>query len=41
MKSLEYMLQSATEFIKKLQEEADSPEEVQLVKKYAKKIGMM
>ena len=26
---------------KKLQEEADSPEEVQLVKKYAKKIGMM
>lgn len=41
MKSLEYMLQSATEFIKRLQEEADSPEEVQLVKKYAKKIGMM
>lgn len=41
MQSLEYMLQSATEFIKKLQEEADSPEEVQLVKKYAKKIGMM
>lgn len=41
MKSLEYMLQSATEFIKKLQEEAETPEEVQLVKKYAKKIGMM
>ena len=29
------------EFIQRLQEEADSPEEVQLVKKYAKKIGMM
>lgn len=41
MKSLEYMLQSAMEFIKRLQDEADSPEEVQLVKKYAKKIGMM
>ena len=41
MKSLEYMLQSAMEFIQRLQEEADSPEEVQLVKKYAKKIGMM
>lgn len=41
MKSLEYMLQSAMEFMKRLQDEADSPEEVQLVKKYAKKIGMM
>ena len=41
MKSLEYMLQAAMEFMERLEEEADSPEEVQLVKKYAKKIGMM
>lgn len=41
MKSLDYMLQSVMEFMKKLQQEADSPEEVELVKKYARKIGMM
>ena len=41
MKSLDYMLQSVVEFMRKLQDEADSPEEVELVKKYAKKIGMM
>ena len=41
MKSLDYMLQSVVDFMRKLQDEADSPEEVELVKKYAKKIGMM
>lgn len=41
MKSLDYMLQSVMEFMKKLEKEADSPEEVELVKKYARKIGMM
>ena len=41
MKSLDYMLQSVMEFMKKLQNESDSPEEMELVKKYARKIGMM
>ena len=41
MKSLDDMLQSVVDFMRKLQDEADSPEEVELVKKYAKKIGMM
>lgn len=41
MKSLEYMMQSVVEFIKMLQEEANSQEEMQLIKHYAKKIGEM
>lgn len=41
MKSLEYMMQSVVEFVKMLQEDANSQEEMQLIKRYAKKIGEM
>lgn len=41
MKSLEYMMQSVVDFVKMLQEDANSQEEMQLIKRYAKKIGEM
>ena len=41
LKSLDYMLKSVVEFICMLQEEAESPEETQLIKKYARKISEM
>lgn len=41
MKSLEYMMESVVAFVKMLQEDANSQEEMQLIKRYAKKIGEM
>lgn len=41
MKSLDYMLKSVHQFIKMLKEEADNPEEVELIQEYAMKIGEM
>lgn len=41
MKSLEYMMESVVAFVKMLQEEASSQEEMQLIKRYAKKISEM
>lgn len=41
IKSLEYMLESGVDFFEMLQEEAESPEEMELVKKYFRKIGNM
>lgn len=41
MMSLEAMLQSGTDFFEMLEQEAESPEEIELVKKYARKIGNM
>ena len=41
MKSLEYMLESVVDFIKMLEEEAGSQEEVKLIKHYTKKISEM
>jgi hypothetical protein len=35
------MLESVVEFVEHLQENADSPEEVELIKKYARKIEEM
>ena len=41
LKSLEYMLESATDFFMMLKSEANSPEEMQLIKEYTKKISEM
>lgn len=41
LKSLDYMLKSVCQFMEMLEEDASSEEEVQLIKKYAKKIGEM
>lgn len=41
MRSLECMLESGMDFFEMLQDEADSPEEMELVKKYFRKIGNM
>lgn len=41
MKSLEYMLQSVTEFLEMLKQDANSQEEMQLILEYAKQIGEM
>lgn len=41
MEALEYMLESVVDFVENLQENADSPEEVELIKKYARKIKEM
>ena len=41
MKSLEYMLESVTDFIKMLQNDAGSQEEVDLIKHYTRKISEM
>lgn len=39
MKSLEFMLESAVDLFKMLREEASSPEEKEMIEKYAKKIS--
>ncbi len=41
MKSLEYMLQSMVDFVKMLKDDANSQEELELIKKYTKKISEM
>lgn len=41
MKSLEYMLESVTDFIEMLQNNADSQEEVDMIKKYTRRISEM
>lgn len=41
IKSLEYMLESVCDFLKMLEREATSPEEIELIKEYARKIGNM
>lgn len=41
MKSLEYMLESMVDFVKMLKEEAQSQEEVNMIKKYTRKISEM
>ncbi len=41
MEALEYMLEGAVGFFEHLQESAESPEEMELVKKYARKIKEM
>lgn len=41
MKSLDYMLKSVCHFLKMLEQGAGSQEEMQLIKKYARKIGEM
>lgn len=41
MKSLEYMLESMVDFVKMLKEEAQSQEEVNMIKHYTKKISEM
>lgn len=41
MKALDYMLKSVCQFMEMLQNEAGSQEEMQLIKKYARKIGEM
>lgn len=40
-KALEYMLESVCQFMEMLSREASSPEEMQMIKKYARKIGEM
>lgn len=41
MKSLEYMLESMVDFVKMLKEEAQSQEEINMIKKYTHKISEM
>lgn len=41
MKSLEYMMESVVDFVAMLQEEAESQEEVELIKHYTRKISEM
>lgn len=41
MMSLEYMLQSMVDFVEMLQQEAENQEEVNLIRKYTKKISEM
>ena len=41
MKSLEYMLESVTDFIEMLQNDAGSQEEVDMIKKYTRRISEM
>lgn len=41
MKSLDYMMKSVVKFINMLEEDADSPEEMQLIKKYTRQISEM
>lgn len=41
MKSLEYMLKSVVQFIGMLEEEASSPEEIEMIKHYSRKISEM
>lgn len=41
LKSLDYMLKSVVQFIQMLQQDADSDEEMQLIRKYTRKISEM
>lgn len=41
MENLDYMLKSVVQFMQMLEEDADSEEEMQLIKKYARKISEM
>ena len=41
MRSLEYMLGSVTDFIEMLQHDADSQEEIEMIKKYTRRISEM
>lgn len=41
MKSLEYMLESMVDFVKMLKEDANSQEEMELIRKYTQKISQM
>ena len=41
MKSLEYMLQSVTEFLEMLKQDANSQEEMQLIQEYTRHISEM
>ena len=41
MRSLDYMLKSVVQFIKMLEEDAGSEEEMKLIKKYSRKISEM
>ena len=41
MKSLEYMLQSVTNFIEMLKKDAGSQEEVEMIKEYTRHISEM
>ena len=41
MKSLEYMLESVTDFIEMLQHDAGSQEEIDMIKKYTRRISEM
>lgn len=39
IKSLDYMLKSVCQFMKMLKEDADSPEEMELIREYSRKLG--
>jgi len=41
MRSLDYMLKSVHQFVKMLQEDANSEDEMQLIRQYTRKIGEM
>lgn len=41
MEALEYMLEAVVDFVETLQEDAQNPEEVELIKKYVRKIKEM
>ncbi len=41
MKSLDYMLKSVCQFMKMLKEDAESQEEMELIREYSRKIGEM
>jgi len=41
MKSLEYMLESAVDFFEMLKQDANTQEEINMVRKYAQKIAQM
>lgn len=41
MKSLDYMLKSVCQFMKMLKEDAETPEEEELIREYSRKIGEM
>ena len=41
MKSLEYMLESMVDFVEMLKQDANSQEEVQLIKEYTRRIAEM
>ena len=41
MQSLEYMLEAVVEFVKMLEKDAENQQEVQLIKKYTKKLAEM